>query len=298
MSTLVIRLSSLGDVVLAGAVTGALAPVTFVTRRAWAEVAAALPGVQSVAIYGEKLSLPRLSRVVDLHASPRSRALTATLGAPTRRIARSDLRRRARVWFKVGDPPPSVVQRYADAAGVDVAPPPWIHLPRAAEPELLCLIPGAAHATKQWAPARFVELGRRWAGPVCVLGGPAEAERCYAVARAIGPRVEIVAESGFSRTLEALARCRVAVGGDTGLLHLAAAAGRPVVGLFGPTTSADGFWDPRTRPSGLALEIPLPCRPCSRFGGPVCPVGDHACLAGLSVDAVWAAVERLAAERP
>ena len=45
----------------------------------------------------------------------------------------------------------------------------------------------------------------------------------------------------------------------------------PVVGLFGPTTSADGFFSY----GGRAVELDLACRPCSRFGGPVCPVGDH-----------------------
>ena len=80
----------------------------------------------------------------------------------------------------------------------------------------------------------------------------------------------------------------VLVAGDTGLLHLGAALGLPVVGIFGPTTSADGFWCH----AGQVVEAPLSCRPCSRFGGAVCPVGDHACMRDLSIDHVIAAIHR------
>ncbi len=73
-------------------------------------------------------------------------------------------------------------------------------------------------------------------------------------------------------------------------VHLCAAAGMPVVGLFGPTTSRDGFWVHR----GEAVELDLSCRPCSRFGGPRCPVGDHACLREIDAARVLAAARSLA----
>lgn len=286
--SLVIRFSSLGDVVLCGAVTGGLAPVTFLTKRAFAEVAAALPGVVEVRVWEEvQAGRQRLdgpwAQVVDLHASPRSRRVCAGLRAPVRRVARHDLRRRLRVWLKVGAPPPTVVARYAAAAQLPPAPLPW--LSPAAQGTALGLVPGASAATKRWPAERFVALGQAWPGPVVVLGGPDEGERVQAVALAIGPRARAVAERGFATTLPALRDCAVLVAGDTGLLHLAAALGVRVVGLFGPTTSRDGFWSPA---AGTALEAPLPCRPCSLHGGATCPVGDHLCMGALSVEHVQA----------
>lgn len=293
MSALVIRFSSLGDVVLAGGVTGALGEVEFFTKAAFAPVAALLPGVRKVHVWEDGLPQGDFERVVDLHASPRSRWVCARLGRPTSRVARHDLDRRLRVAFKVGDPPPTVLGRYAAAAGVQPAPVPWLNLPEAPR-EALLLCPAASHATKVWPAARFAELGRRWRGPVVVLGGPGELGLVRAVAEAVGSHAEAVAEAGVRRTVEALARGRAAVAGDTGLMHLAAAAGVPVVAIFGPTTSQDGFWDARAHTAGEAVERALSCRPCSLHGGPRCPVGDHLCLSELGVDEVWAALSRLA----
>jgi ADP-heptose:LPS heptosyltransferase len=281
--TAVVRFSSLGDVVLAGAVTGALGRVVFVTLPRYRDVAARLPGVERVVAWGQD-PLPRVARVVDLHASPHSRWACLRMGAPTSRVARHDVARRLRVAFKVGGPPPPVVARYAAAAGTAAAPPPWIAAsgPR----DALALVPGAAHATKRWPAERYAEIGRRWDGEVLVLGSATEAALCSAVADAVGPRAEAIAEAGFPRTLGALGRVRVAVGGDTGLMHLLAASGARAAVLFGPTTSADGFWDERAR----ALELDLACRPCALHGGPHCPVGDHLCLDGVGVERVWEAI--------
>ncbi len=290
MDTLVIRFSSLGDIVLAGAVTGGLGPVTFLTHARYAELAARLPGVRRVLRHGED-PLPRgFDRVVDLHASPRSRLLARRLGGPVRRVRRHDLARRARVAFK-RPPAPPVVRRYAEAAGVVPAPCPW--LPRPAPGDALLLVPGAAHAAKRWPAARWSELARDWAGPVRLLGSAAERPLLDRVAAPLGSRAEVVAERGFARTFAALDGARAAVAGDTGLAHLAAASGVPTAVIFGPTTAEDGFWEGRCVPVGL----PLPCRPCSRHGRDRCPAGDHLCLEGLPVAAVAAALRR-ALERP
>ena len=289
MTTAVLRFSSLGDVLLCGAVTGGLGPVTFLTHSRYKAAAALLPGVVSVVGYGEDPLPSRVDRVVDLHASPRSRLLARRLGGPVSTVERYDLRRRLRVWLKMGAPPPSVVERYAAAAGVGPAVAPWIRVEGPGDALLLC--PGAAHATKRWPADRWVELGRRYAGAVIVLGGPGEEGLVGGIAAEI-PGAESLCEAGLTRTLQALGRGRVAVSGDSGLMHLCGAAGVPVVGLFGPTTSADGFFVH----AGLAVERSLPCRPCSRFGGAVCPIGDHACLEGLSVEAVWAALCRIEAD--
>lgn len=295
MSTLVIRLSSLGDVVLAGAVTGGLAPVSFLTRARYAPIAARLPGVERVLCWEDAPSLRGHDRVVDLHASPRSRLAALRALAPVRRVARHDLRRRLRVALKAGDPPPRVIRRYAEAAGVDLAPGPWIDLPGAGRGAALVLVPGAAHATKRWPLDHWIALGRRWSGPLLILGGPDERALVHAVGDGLGPSASAVCERGFEATFQALSQARLVVGGDTGLLHLAAACGVPVIGLYGPTTSADGFWCWDAH--GDVVELPLYCRPCSLHGGARCPIGDHRCLEGIAPERVFQAVQALLEQR-
>ncbi len=283
MSTLVIRFSSLGDIVLTGAVTGALAPVSFLTSRLYSDVAAALPGVERVYVREDGWPQTRFDRIIDLHASARSRWATMRMHGAVSRIERWDLRRRTRVAFKT-QPAPSVVQRYATAAGIQPAALPYLSV--AGPRDMLLLCPASAHPTKQWAAQRFVAIGRRWneSGGACMLlGSEQEAPLLTQMAKDIGTSTEVLAERGFKETLKALGRGRIALGGDAGLTHLCAAAGIPTAVLLGPTTSDDGFWSH----GGHPIEVPLVCRPCSRHGGSTCAFNDHECMQRLSIDAVW-----------
>jgi len=280
MTTLVVRFSSFGDIVLTAAVTGALAPVRFLTLRQYVPLASTLPGVIEAVAWEDGPELGTYDRVVDLHASLRSRRIPADT-----RVARFDWRRRMRVVLKTA-PAPRVVDRYAEAAHVPVAAKPWIAVDGPRDALLLC--PGSQHATKRWPPARFAELGRAWGPPVVVLGGPGEKGVVDEIAAAI-PGAVAVADAPFAEVLRAIGRARVAVAGDTGLLHLCGAAGVPLVGLFGPTTSADGFWCHE----GTVIETALPCRPCSRHGGAACPMRDHLCMQALGADAVLSAARAL-----
>ena len=267
--TLVIRLSSLGDVVLASSVTAALAPVVFLTRPRYAGLVARFEGVVQVAT--SPAELPPVDRLVDLQSSP----WTWTRFPGAERVAMHRWARWLRVALKRPGPIPLVVDRYAEVAGVPLAERPWIHEARSDGP--VGLVPGAAHATKRW--PRWRELAEQL-DEVVVFGHPDDAiewagEQCI--------------EAGFERTLPALAACRVVAGPDTGLLHLAGALGVPVLTLFGPTTSGDGF---ACHP-GRSLELDLPCRPCSRHGSERCPVGDHACMVGIEPEQVAAAIQQL-----
>jgi len=283
MNTLVVRLSSLGDVVLTGAVTGALHPVTFLTSRRYAEVAAALPGVVEVIAWEDGVEglARRHDTVIDLHASPRSRWLTR--GCNARRVDRYDIQRRLRVALKT-PPAPSVVDRYAQAAQTEPAPLPWLDVKGTSD--TLLLFPGAAHSTKRWPVQRFAEIRRRWIdeqGSVLVMGSEAERALCSEIAQSDD---ELLVENGFSGTIAAMGRGRKAIGADSGLTHLAAAAGIPTVVLLGPTTAQDGFWSHALS----TASVPLSCRPCSRFGGAICPIGDHACMEDLTADMAWRAL--------
>lgn len=267
--TLVVRLSSLGDVVLASSVTGALGDVVFLTKPRYADLVRRFPGVVEVRTPGDPL--PSVDRVVDLQSSP----WTWSKWPLASRVDMVRWRRWSRVAFKSPSRIPLVVDRYAEAAGVAVSPRPW--LPRGESGSRIGVVPGAAHPTKRWPHWRqLVEL----LDDTLVFGHPDDA---------LDLPGDSCIEEGFERTLEGLARCRLVVGGDTGLLHLAAAMDVPVVGVFGPTSSRDGFWSHR----GVVVERELSCRPCSRHGGERCPIGDHACMSGIGVDEVASAIARV-----
>jgi heptosyltransferase-1 len=105
----------------------------------------------------------------------------------------------------------------------------------------LILNPGAGWGAKQWPPDRYGQVAKRLqqtAGLKSVINfGPGEEDLARAAeAASFGAAV---AKSGSLRELIALVRhCRLLIGGDTGPLHLAAALGIPVVGIYGPTDPA------------------------------------------------------------
>jgi heptosyltransferase-2 len=64
------------------------------------------------------------------------------------------------------------------------------------------------------------------------------------------------------------------------MTHLAEAAGRDVITLYGPTSRELGYYP--VRPGSFAVELPLPCRPCTRMGEGRCTHPRHlACLEGI-----------------
>jgi heptosyltransferase-2 len=85
-----------------------------------------------------------------------------------------------------------------------------------------------------------------------------------------------------------LKRARAIVSNDSGALHLAAAVGRPVVALFGPTAAGE-FLPPYASVS--VLERFRPCRPCSSFGSSRCPLGHHRCMIEILPEEVEAVLE-------
>jgi heptosyltransferase-1 len=91
----------------------------------------------------------------------------------------------------------------------------------------IVLLPGAGKPEKQW--NKFPELARRLGPEALVAWGPGERDLAEAVGADVAPQTTL-RELAFL-----LLHAKAVVGGDTGPLHLAAALGTPVVGIYGPT---------------------------------------------------------------
>ena len=100
--------------------------------------------------------------------------------------------------------------------------------PLQCRPAKYVLLPGAGKPNKLWPIERFRDLASRL-GDVLVVWGPGEAERAQAIGARIAP------PTNLRELAWLLEKAEVVIGGDTGPLHLAAALGTKVVGLYGPT---------------------------------------------------------------
>jgi heptosyltransferase-1 len=153
--------------------------------------------------------------------------------------------------------------------------------------------PGAAWPNKRWPAERFAALARevqaRHHLKSAVLWGPGEETLAAQIARASAGAAEMAPATTLSDALALAQEARLLVSGDTGPTHLAAAAGTPVVGLYGPTDPArNGPW----HPDDICVSRFAACachhqRRCHRLAA--------WCLADITVADVLAAVdERLA----
>jgi heptosyltransferase-3 len=108
---------------------------------------------------------------------------------------------------------------------------------------VIALAPTANWPPKVWPAERFAAFFHRMAGPdtrAAVLGGPGEAERAMAapLLAALPGAIDLVGRLSLPEVAACLERASLFIGNDSGLMHVAAAAGAPTIGLFGPTDAA------------------------------------------------------------
>ncbi|HUU06277.1 MAG TPA: lipopolysaccharide heptosyltransferase II [Patescibacteria group bacterium] len=157
----------------------------------------------------------------------------------------------------------------------------------------LAIAPAAAYGSaKAWLPERFRQVIVSWqkTNPDCsilLLGGWAEKEKIAAIADGLPGRViNLAGRLTLRQTIVILARCRLFIGNDSGLMHAAAALAVPLVAVFGPTEPG------KTAPIGKTYRLlhhGADCTPCLHRE---CPT-DHRCMSAVSSDEVLAAAAQL-----
>jgi heptosyltransferase-2 len=141
------------------------------------------------------------------------------------------------------------------------------------------LCPGAEYGpAKRW--PYFAELARRLELPVVLLGSPNDA----AAAEGVGGR-NLVGKTTLDEAIDLIAGAGLVISNDSGLMHVAAALGRPLVALFGSSSPE------KTPPqSGRVLWLKPECSPCFQRA---CPLGHFRCMRELTVDRVLAEARQL-----
>jgi heptosyltransferase-2 len=170
---------------------------------------------------------------------------------------------------------------------------------------IIVLAPGAAYGqAKQWPPARVAEMAARLIrdrDATCVMVGAGhDRDAARAVESSLPDSagvlrsrlVDLTGQTSLPELMGVIERADAVVANDSGAMHLAAALGRPVVAIFGPTDER------ATRPVGPTgqtdvLTANVFCRPCHLRD---CPI-DHRCIKRVTADMVFAAVSRQLAFR-
>jgi ADP-heptose:LPS heptosyltransferase len=282
MQILFVTATRIGDAVLSTALIDHLlrahpgARITVACGPAAAGVFARMPGLERLIVVAKQpwslhwlrlwaqVALTRWDLVVDLRAS----ALAWTLWARERAVGRGGRRPGHRLSHLAAlfglEPPPLPVAWTApeDAARAAALLPgaPW-----------LVLGPTANWHRKVWPAERFVAVAQALTAPggalagarIAVLGGPGaeEQEMAAPVLAALPGAVDLVGTLSLPEVAAVLRRAALYLGNDSGLMHLAAAAGAPTLGLFAQSSAAEyGPCGPRARAvqaEGPPFETPM-----------------------------------------
>ena len=320
MKILVLRFSSIGDIVLTTPVVRQLktqvpgAQVHFATKAAYASLLAANPYLDGVHLLRGSLSelvrelrAERFDFVVDLHNNLRTRLIQLQLpGVPGRAFDKLNWLKYLLVRFKINRlPPVHIVDRYRVAAaplgirddgeGLDYFIPAGeevvveTDLPAGFRPwEYVAVAIGAQHATKRLPVEKLIELMQRLAPrPVVLLGGPEDESTGHIIHLAATSLIyNACGQLSLHQSASVLRQAQFVVSHDTGLMHIAAAFRKEVFSVWGNTVPQFGMYPYRT--PFEVLEVPgLPCRPCSKIGFGQCPQGHFKCMREQDLNREW-----------
>lgn len=311
MKLLVLRFSSIGDIVLTSPVLRCVkeqlkdAEVHFATKAAFADLVRFNPHVSQVHELGDdlagliaRLRAERFDAIIDLHHNLRTARIKRALGLPATSFPKLNIEKWLLVNLRIDRMPRiHIVERYMstlahlgvtnDGRGLELFIPPDREVPLAALPAphqsgYTALAIGAAHATKRLPPHRLIELARLIEGPIVLIGGREDQAVARAICDAVGGRVfdatgrfDLLGSASLIRQA-----CSVIVH-DSGAMHIACAFQRPVVSVWGSTVPLFGMgpYQPQQPAQARISEVAgLSCRPCSKIGFDRCPKGHFRCM--------------------
>lgn len=146
------------------------------------------------------------------------------------------------------------------------------------------VVPGARWKTKQWHPERFGALASLLDVKSILVGSASDAETGRIIeAQSGGKAVSMTGKTDMGELISIIRGARFVVSNDSGPMHVAAALGKPVIALFGPTNPL------RTGPYGsnhVIVRSSVSCAPCYRK-----TCDDLRCMMDISVDMVYEAIK-------
>ena len=312
---MVIRLSSLGDIILTTPVLAAIkakyprSVVDFLVLDKFAEAISGNPhidtlrlfdkrrhqGITGIARFARTLHSQNYDQVIDLHVKLRSIILTAFIGAPVFRYRKRSMHKSVGVKLRlmryhVDD---TIVNNYFGAVkhlGIPIGDEKLCFNYRsedvqyvAAYKNFVALAPGAANATKKWPLSYFAQLGKLLDEKIIIIGGPEDIAAGQEICRRIGANCQNLAGKLTLKQSGALiAQAKYIVCNDSGPFHMARAVGTRSFVLFGPT-------DPKMfsyASDANLVYANLPCSPCSLHGDHKCPLSHFKCMWSLTPEII------------
>lgn len=320
MKILVVRFSSIGDIVLTSSIVRCLkeqlpnSEIHFLTKQTFRSLAEHNPFIDKVITINSsikevtsELKSENYDHIVDLHNNLRTRSLALRLRRPTSRFPKLNWKKWLMVKFKKNSMPNvHVVDRYFEAVKslgvisdgkrgdffipkgdiVDVKPIFGIEAGN-----FISIVIGAKFGTKQLPIEKLTELIEKISEPVILIGGSDDKELGEAIIEKV-KKTDVYNSCGSYSILGSasiLKHSRVVVTNDTGMMHIAACFNVTIVSIWGNTVPELGMYPyrPNDKASFTIHEVNgLSCRPCSKIGFNTCPKGHFDCMMKQDINSI------------
>ncbi len=320
MKILIIRFSSIGDIVLTSPVIRCIkaqlpdAEIHYLTKKQNLPVISANPSLSKVWLYDNNFDelIPQLRKekfdfIADLHKNLRSRLVIFKLHVPSASFPKLNLHKWMMVQLRISFlPEKHLVDRYFEAVkplgirydgkGLDhfIAQQEEVNisaLPAPFSSGYTAFVIGGKHVTKIFPEENVIETANRMDLPVLLLGGPEDRARGERIVAGSGNKIlNTCGHYSINQSASLIRQAVNVITNDTGLMHIAAAFRRPIVSIWGNTVPAFGmypFYPDKEKPESLISEVKgLPCRPCSKIGYQKCPRGHFRCMLKQDIEPI------------
>ena len=317
---LIIRFSSIGDIVLTSPVIRCLktqSPETeihFLTKKQNHSILKANPYLSKIWLFDNNFSelIPELKAenftfVIDLHKNFRSRVVILRLGKPSASFPKLNFRKWLFVNTKITILPDiHIVDRYFralqkikirnDGRGLDY------FIPQAEEVDLSGIFPnndadyiafsiGGKHNTKIFPEEKIISVCNAIDRPIILLGGIEDKDRADRVISQCGANViNGCGKFTINQSASLIRQSGKVITNDTGMMHVAAAFRKPILSVWGNTVPAFGMFpylpEEFCSHSRIFEVNNLSCRPCSKLGYDRCPKHHFRCMMDQDVDLI------------
>ncbi|MBL7895739.1 MAG: glycosyltransferase family 9 protein [Bacteroidia bacterium] len=317
MKILIIRFSSIGDIVLTTPVIRCCAQqiknaeIHFVCKASFKSTLEHNPYIHKLITFDKDINevIPALKKesydiIIDLHNNLRSRRLKLALGIKSLSFDKLNIKKLLAVVLKNKNllPDIHIVQRYLqtvsslgvkdDGKGLDyfISEKDNVDL-STIHPELnkgyIALVVGGSYYTKKIPVNKLIEICNNSKLPLVLLGGKEDSSIAEQVVSKCKNAINICGNYSLNQSAFIIQHSSFVITSDTGLMHIASAFGKKIYSLWGNTIPEFGMYPYKPGEGSKILEVKnLKCRPCSKLGYGKCPKGHFKCMNEIDVGLV------------
>lgn len=314
---LIIRFSSIGDIVLTTPVIRALknqveqAEVQYLTKKQYGDLLANNPYIDKLHLFDgdlkktlKDLESEEFDHIIDLHNSLRSNRIVSMMKMHSLKVDKLNWKKWLLVNFKINKLPKiHIVDRYLDTIkyfdayndnqGLDffITEKDEIKindLPEKFQKNYILFAIGAQHATKKLPPEKIISICKKINLPIILSGGKEDYETAEFIKQQAGEYVlNACGKYNINQSASLVKNAKLVITHDTGLMHIASALKKDIISIWGNTIPDFGMYPYLPGENSQIIETKeLKCRPCSKIGYKKCPKKHFKCMNNIDEEKI------------